>query len=249
MFKILDKYKASLCLIFILSLGPSFHKQLKSGAERASHVAEVETSNEKFQSRPKKSLSAPISNLGVEPNILKADEEFETQPSSLAIEQVKLLREILTSRNDNDHRLDSKLKVLSTDAKKLFREEYRASPPESRNDRGTIVFLLGRNLSENSDFKFLDGVLSEDLCMSLFNCGQAENINLIEGDTHSDLLLVYPQIVALKSLDDFISTHKKIEHETKSVLLKTLERAASSNSDRVARFGKSLIVKLNPKEI
>lgn len=126
---------------------------------------------------------------------------------------------------------------------------FASSPPESRNDRGTIVFLLGRNLSENSDFSFLDLVLSEDLCMSLAHCDQTENINLIEGDTHSDLLLVYPQIVALKSLDDFISTHKKIQHETKSVLLKTLERAASSNSDRIARFGKSLIVKLNRREI
>lgn len=75
--------------------------------------------------------------------------------------QLRILGEIFVSKNDNDPRLDSDLRKLDEEAKAAFRAKYRALPPELRNERGTIVFLLGRNLTTAGDYAFMKNVLSE----------------------------------------------------------------------------------------
>jgi hypothetical protein len=126
-----------------------------------------------------------------------------TSTDSTALSQLRILEEILASRNDNDPRLDRELRVLSPAAKALLRAKYGAIPAEKRNDRGTIVYLLGRNLTSAADFRFLQEVVREAPCLSLLDC--AKNAGPSSGtDEHSamgmSITLAYPQIVALQSI-------------------------------------------------
>src|SRR5580700_7097984 len=58
-------------------------------------------------------------------------------------DRLATLEMILGSKNDNDPRLDSGFNDLTAGEKKLFRRKYGALRPELRNERGTIVYLLG----------------------------------------------------------------------------------------------------------
>ncbi|MBO9666234.1 MAG: hypothetical protein J7501_05420 [Bdellovibrio sp.] len=122
--------------------------------------------------------------------------------------QLQILSEILKSKNDNDPRMDRELKVLSEKTKAKFREAYKALPAESRNDRGTIVFLLGRNISNEADLKFFDEVLGEVPCKSIQDCSKDD-----PGTAHRDheehqggmaVALAYPQMVTVHSLRNYL---------------------------------------------
>ncbi|HLD99809.1 MAG TPA: hypothetical protein VJB59_06095 [Bdellovibrionota bacterium] len=121
------------------------------------------------------------------------------------------LNTILASRNDNDPRLDRDFNELSEAQKALFKARYNELAPEKRNERGTIVFLLGRNLSTDADFNFLCEVLREPPCLSLKNCsgdpasGGKEDFDRESGE---EVTLAYPQLVAIKSLENYLSKHR-----------------------------------------
>lgn len=117
------------------------------------------------------------------------------RPASEPSAKVKTLEVILRSRNDNDPRLDSDFNALSAEEKRLFRVKYGELPPEARNDRGTIVYLLGKNLSAPEDWEFLRAVAGEAPCLSLADCGKKP-----VGPTGlgNDVTLAYPSLVALK---------------------------------------------------
>src|SRR5207302_220894 len=83
-----------------------------------------------------------------------------------------ILDEILRSRNDNDPRLDADFNDLSAETKRRFREKYGALAPEKRNERGTVVYLLGRNINDDRDWDFLREVAGEPPCLSLSDCSK-----------------------------------------------------------------------------
>lgn len=121
---------------------------------------------------------------------------------------VLLLREILASKNDNDPRLDRDFRNLSPGAKAALRGEYHALAPEDRNGRGTVVFLLGREIAEASDVEFMREVLSEAPCLSPTDC--SADLRAPGGaDSHQisgmEVSLAYPQLVALKSIEGFLA--------------------------------------------
>jgi hypothetical protein len=172
--------------------------------------------------------------------------------------QLQMLRSVLQSRNDNDPRLDSELRQLSPGARALFREEYRRVPAESRNERGTIVFLLGRNLETEEDFRFLQTVLSEPQCLSLTHCNSAPP----RGDAddqehhHSSLdatTLSYPQLVALKSLARLLpdsggeaappatTPAAGVSAQQQNWSRDTLEVAARSSDPSVAKLARAML--------
>lgn len=114
-------------------------------------------------------------------------------------QQLALLEEILRSRNDNDPRLDTAFNDLSPQAKRLFRQKYRQLPAEGRNELGTVVYLLGRNLKTAEDWAFMLDVVTAPPCLSLANCSvEAES----RADNHvasgMELTLSYPAVMALK---------------------------------------------------
>jgi hypothetical protein len=119
----------------------------------------------------------------------------KTKSPPAAEARLRELDEILASKNDNDPRLDRDFSGLSTEEKSAFRRRYDSLPLESRNERGTIVFLLGRSLASAEDWTFLRRVVDEPPCLSLADCAKAPAGSSEPGD---DVTLAYPALVALK---------------------------------------------------
>jgi hypothetical protein len=127
-----------------------------------------------------------------------------------------LLDEILLSRDDNDPRLDREFNALTPDEKGLFREKYRALPPESRNQRGTIVYLLGKSLSAAEDWAFLREVAGEAPCLSLADCAKPSAAG---GSGPGDAVtLAYPALVALKQAERVLAEGGQARDEAMSVI-------------------------------
>jgi len=111
--------------------------------------------------------------------------------------KLALLEEVLRERDDNDPRLDSAFDGLSLEAKRLFRARYARTRRELLNERGTIVYLLGRNLETPEDWAFLREVVREAPCLSLTDCSRAPAAGT-PGQPGDEVTLAYPALVALR---------------------------------------------------
>lgn len=156
--------------------------------------------------------------------------------SERAEAQLQMLHEILNSKNDNDPRLDSELKVLDEDLRKQMRAEYKAIRREKLNERGTVVFLLGRNLKTQEDFEFLNDVFSEPRCLSLENCSKESLVR--DGErTHTSsvdaITLAYPQFNALLALEKVLKS-KDASSDEKAWAEKVLSAARNSPVPEIA---------------
>ncbi len=146
--------------------------------------------------------------------------------------KVAILEDILRSRNDNDPRLDRDFLGLSNETKAEFRAKYRALPPERRNERGTIVYLLGKNLTVPEDWAFLREVAGEPPCLSLADCSKS---SAADGEHGDDVTLAYPSLVALRQ------AHRAMEEGgPKDEARKVLEAAKASKMRAVTRLSSSL---------
>ncbi len=162
------------------------------------------------------------------------------------VAKAQLLDTILKAKNDNDPRLDRELRVLSEGAKEIIRGRYAKFPTERRNERGTIVFLLGRNLTSESDFQFLHSVLSEAPCLSLADCkaelpGSTASENL-HHDLGTGVTLAYPQLVALKSIENYLAGSRQTDSNT-AAAIRDLETARQSQITRVATMADEILTK------
>lgn len=108
------------------------------------------------------------------------------------------LEAILMSRNDNDPRLDLDFNGLSTQDKRLFRKKYKEIAVEKRNERGTVVYLLGKNLKTREDWEFFRRVALEPPCLSLSDCSKKPAPGSDEEATGDEVTLAYPSLVALR---------------------------------------------------
>ena len=151
------------------------------------------------------------------------------QPSK-TLDTMQTLEEIFNSKNDNDPRLDSDFNDLSAQTKNLMRQKYREIPPERRNERGTIVFLLGRNLSSAQDWAFLRGVVSEPPCLSLEDCSKEIPSQEDAHESGIEVTLAYPQIVSLKMAQRALSSSASQE------AIGVIEAAKNSKVAIVARM-------------
>lgn len=162
------------------------------------------------------------------PSAPKAHEPLA--PHSEEAQKLALLQEILSSRNDNDPRLDKEFLNLSEKTKELFRDKYNQLPAEKRNERGTIVFLLGKNLTSASDFQFLESVLKEPPCYNLEDCSRSSGTS----DPHSEgmgseITLAYPQVVSLKVIENYL----KDKNNTHADLAKRAVETATTSPVKV----------------
>lgn len=107
---------------------------------------------------------------------------------------------VLATKNDSDPRLDTDLKNLSSDIRKALFEKYQALPPEERNNKGLIVFLIARDIQSAQDLEFLNKVYQEGPCLSLENCKQTGS-----DDPHysgmNQTTLNYPQLAGLYQIE------------------------------------------------
>ena len=161
---------------------------------------------ERVNARQDSTQDQSIETSAKEPEVERAAAAIEPPNQETVVTKVELLKEILASKNDNDPRMDTELKDLTAVEKDALVEVYRDLRAEKLNDKGTIVFLVGRELNRPEDAEFLKSVLSEEPCLSLDNCG----ITNPETDPHMDsvnnVTLNYPQMVALNRIKTFLQT-------------------------------------------
>ncbi len=161
------------------------------------------------------------------------------------IAAVTALTEILTSKNDNDTRLDTAFNNLSPSAKTLFRDKYRTLAPEDRNGRGTIVYLLGKNLKDETDWAFLREVVSEPICLSLADCAVPAEMTEEHNETGMAVTLAYPALVALKQAENTIAANKAAPDSFAVTQAWTvIEAAKLSKSGKVASVAARLQILL-----
>lgn len=146
--------------------------------------------------------------------------------------QLATLEDILRSRDDNDPRLDRDFRELSPEAKALFRRAYAGLAPERRNERGTIVYLLGKNLRTADDWAFFRAVVAEPPCLSLADCSSR---SVGAGELGDEVTLAYPSLVALRQAARALEEGAS-ESEARGVL----EAAKTSKMSAVSRLASSL---------
>ena len=159
-------------------------------------------------------------------------------PYSLnAVDQtkIKILNEILSSKNDNDKRLDTDFRQISPELKAALQARYQTTAPESRNERGTVAFLLCREISQASDVVFLASVLTEPPCLSMQNCSNRPGGPVDEhAAMANEVSIVYPQLVVIKCLEKFISNNGVADAPAKKAALEALQNAQNSDQPKVA---------------
>lgn len=129
-------------------------------------------------------------------------------------EKWQALRSVIESKNDNDPRLDRELKHMSEAVHKTMREAYQKMAMEDRNERGTLVFLLTRDLKSSEDLQFLKSVYEEQACTSFESCNQvpSEDAHLSAIDEAS---LSYPQRAGLYQLASVVEKHPEYMRDPK----------------------------------
>ncbi|OGQ94606.1 MAG: hypothetical protein A2521_06165 [Deltaproteobacteria bacterium RIFOXYD12_FULL_57_12] len=137
------------------------------------------------------------------------------------------LEEILLSRNDNDPRLDTDFNGLSEQDRILMRVRYREFAPERRNERGTIVYLLGKDPRSSEDWDFLREVVREPPCLSLADCSKRSKGTAEMGD---EVTLAYPALVALKQAE------RALAHGPSTGARAVIADAKASKTRAVARM-------------
>lgn len=163
-----------------------------------------------------------------------------------AVARLATLDQVLASKNDNDPRLDGELRTLSEDSKRLFRARYGALAREARNERGTVVFLLGRNLAKVADVEFLSEVLAEEPCLGLASCSEPpapskhDHEHIASAD---EVTLAYPQLVALKAAESALFG-KGTPPEVAIALRQAVDKARTSPVQRVAAMAEALWARL-----
>lgn len=163
----------------------------------------------------------------------------------VAQEKLAILESVLRAKNDNDPRLDIVFRDLTPETREKFREKYRALPTEQLNQRGTIVFLLGREIRSKEDVKFLGGVAREKPCLSLVDCGKT-----VATDPHAEgngveVTLSYLQLMAVRALETYLSRRDR-DPEIAKTVRESLEAARKSPAPMAADLAKRAL-RQNPR--
>ncbi len=168
-------------------------------------------------------------------------------PGLMPEEQKKwlMLEQILASKNDNDPRIDTELKGLSPLFKSTLALQYAELKPERFNERGTLVFLVGREIVNPADVDFMRNVLTEKPCLSVSDCSRPPAAHAGEDD-HREMVnettTRYPQLMALRALKQkWRELQKDPSGQTDLIrqIRETLEEAARSPDPRIADEAKA----------
>lgn len=156
-----------------------------------------------------------------------------------------LLLKILEKKRDNDPRLDREFKSLSPALKSAIKEEFFLRQPEERNAKGTLVFLIGRELNSEDDISFLQAVLNEEPCLSLKKCNTpSDGVDSHESGA-TEVTLAYPQRVALLSLERALrkQPHGPLASAMRELLARTRDASPIPSIQRAARDALSRLQK------
>lgn len=179
----------------------------------------------------------------IESEITELERGIAAQAGSQSTQaKISTLKEILASKNDNDPRMDTDLKNLSNEDKDALVSMYNDLKPERLNDKGTIAFLIGREMTRPEDAEFLKNVLSEEPCLSLENCGITNAGNDPHMDSVNNVTLSYPQMVALNRIKNFIQS-QNLENVNPGIL------SHLSDASKIGQNSKIPMVQDRSKEI
>jgi len=175
-------------------------------------------------------------------------------PGLMPEEQKKwlMLEQILESKNDNDPRIDTELKGLSPLFKTTLALHYNDLKPERFNERGTLVFLVGREIVNPADVDFMRIVLAEKPCLSVSDCSRPPAATAGEDD-HRELVnettMRYPQLMALRALKQRwreLLKDSSGQGDLMRQIRETLEEASRSPDPRIADEAKSILKAKTP---
>ncbi len=172
-------------------------------------------------------------------------ENTETISNESVEHKIDLLNDILNSGQENDPRLDAEFKVLDAKTKEAIIRFYDEWAPEGRNGRGTMVFLVGRNLNDKSDYDFLGRVLSEPQCLSLMDCNSAPESSFEDDQAPTEIALMYPQVVALESIRRVLDTDPAATQKFRADIELALVAGGKSGSPIIAERSQELLRLLN----
>jgi hypothetical protein len=158
--------------------------------------------------------------------------------------KLKLLKEILLTKNDNDPRLDSEFTSLSPELKQELKQLYHDLPKESLNQRGTVLFVLAKDLSRTQDLEIFGVALTEEACLSFANCSQSPNESPDDHlDSVNEVSLLYPQMVALNRLENLIHKADFFSHTDDYIreVREILQKATLSKEPRIQQKAENLL--------
>lgn len=167
-----------------------------------------------FKSSNRPTVQTELINEKQTQAIQKIESIISQQTTNLNdVDQKKLvtLQEIFKSRNDNDPRLDQVLNQNSNEFKIALQDIYQSLPMESRNERGTIAYLISRDIQSEQDILFLESIFKEEPCLSLEDCRVISN-----DDPHysgiNQVSANYPQQVIIYQLEQYDRQLQKNPH-------------------------------------
>ncbi len=203
---------------------------------------EVTNKNQQSQIQIQDNLKTSINDIDQTAHVTEKELSSENQ------EKINILDEILVSKNDNDSRIDTRLNKLDREIKLYLTKRYSKLKKELRNEKGTIVFLIGRSLTAAEDVRFLKEVLNESPCLSMSDCGidiKTDSGTEEHASAGIEVSLNYPQMVALQSIENYYEKNKPIQDKTiKSEILDALESAVKSNVNIVSKKAKDILIKI-----
>lgn len=230
--------------IFVLWKMQSLDQHSKQTTSVQASTGSKSLLDQAFSTLSKTESSDRSQNLASENHSLKLPiPESNNAPS----EKLRVLESILAKANDNDPRLDTVLRNFSVAEKQLIVSKYSQLDPELLNQRGTLVFLLGRELKDSADVQFISDVLHSEPCRSLGRCSEeAKGSHHPEGEIGTDLTLVYPQMVALHSIQSTLQK-PNIDEQRKTELKRELETATRSQHPLIAKRANEILQSLRPE--
>lgn len=185
------------------------------------------------------------------------DSAFDLKPKKVqnnttAEIKLKIIDEIFLTKNDNDPRLDSEFRHLSEDDKSALQNKYFTQPKERLNERGTLVFLLGREIKNSNDLNFMKSVLQEEPCKSFEFCNKTMADEKDEHHGADDLTLSYPQAMALKSVLSLLQQEAPgVGPEVgidslKRHALEIAKEATQSENEVISKMAQNALEEINP---
>lgn len=159
------------------------------------------------------------------------------QPAAAPLQaKLDILNQILASGNDNDPRLDTSFNDMTQEEKRALESKYAALPREQHNQRGTIVYLLGRDPRTKADWDFLSETAAEPPCQGLRSCDSAEDLPNDHRDIGIELTLSYPSMMALRQAENAV---KRGNSAGMAVVRAAAESSSRVVSEEAKRFLKT----------
>lgn len=171
--------------------------------------------------------------------------------SAPTIAKLKILDEIFAAKNDNDPRLDTEFNDMTPEMKAALIVSYKSLPKERLNERGTMIFLLGKKIENENDLDFFQDVIAEAPCLSLQDCSSDSAVEG-PGDNHlaeaQETTLIYPQLISLRLVSsNYASTDNTALKERIAEFFKLAQQSPSEYiAEEATRISSEAGIKVDP---